>query len=62
MPVLEAAKHALDDVALPVDALAMLTSSVMHGIAVRARAGGTRAQLKQLARAAENFLLASAAD
>ena len=45
-----------------IDALAMLTSSVMHGIAVRARAGGTRAQLKQLARAAENFLLASAAD
>ncbi len=43
-----------------IDALAMLTSSVMHGIAVRARAGGPRAQLEKLARAAENYLLADA--
>ena len=41
-------------------ALAMLTASMMHGIAVRARAGGPRAQLEQLARAAENHLLADA--
>ena len=49
--------HAAD-----IDALAMLTSSVMHGIAVRARAGGTRAQLEKLARAAEDYLLGSATD